>query len=193
MKNLRRNHGPGYATPEDFCNAFQETVGGLYQLALLLTGDHLKAEECFLGGLQDSIEGNGVFKNWAHAWARRAIVKNAIRALEPRAAADFSAAQSSRCAHRSESQSISTELQSARIEVSQLLALDDFERVVFVLSVLERYPDPECALLLGCSDRQIRQARVTGLAIQRGFSRERIDQSALQVSCGELLALVDPE
>jgi hypothetical protein len=30
--------------------------------------------------------------------------------------------------------------------------------------VLERYPDPECALLLGCSDRQIRQARVTGLA-----------------------------
>jgi hypothetical protein len=104
MKNLRRNHGLGYATPEDFCNAFQETVGGL----------------------QDSIEGNGVFKNWAHAWARRAIVKNAIRALEPRAAADFSAAQSSRCAHRSESQSISTELQSARIKVSQLLALDDF-------------------------------------------------------------------
>jgi len=29
--------------------------------------------------------------------------------------------------------------------------------------------------------------------IHRGFSRERIDQSALQVSCGELLSLVDPE
>jgi hypothetical protein len=43
MKNLRRNHGLGYATPEDFCNAFQETVGGLYQLALLLTGDEPKS------------------------------------------------------------------------------------------------------------------------------------------------------
>jgi MFS family permease len=29
--------------------------------------------------------------------------------------------------------------------------------------------------------------------IHRGFSRERIDQSALQVSCGELLSLVDRE
>jgi hypothetical protein len=44
------------------------------------------------------------------------------------------------------------------------------------------------------ADQQARMRRVaTRTGIHRGFSRERIDQSALQVSCGELLSLVDRE
>jgi DNA-directed RNA polymerase specialized sigma24 family protein len=39
-----------------------------------------------------------------------------------------------------------------------LLGLADFERLVFVLCVLERYREHDCALLLGCSASQVREA-----------------------------------
>ena len=44
-----------------------------------------------------------------------------------------------------------------------MLALEPFERFVFVMSVLERYSDKECALLLGCLALDVRQARANGL------------------------------
>lgn len=39
----------------------------------------------------------------------------------------------------------------------------DFERFVFVLCVLERYREHECALLLGCSDSEVREARAQAI------------------------------
>jgi DNA-directed RNA polymerase specialized sigma24 family protein len=162
MTALKHKH-VGYATAEDFCSVFHQHLDDLYQLAFLLTADHERAESCLVRGLEDSIQVNGVFKEWAHAWAKRAIIKNAILAFEPRAASDPSPAQINFCAHRNKSQS-PTRIQGGRIEVNQIFALDDFERFAFVMSVLERYPDQECALLLGCSDRQVRQARVNAIA-----------------------------
>src|SRR5262249_49687374 len=44
-------------------------------------------------------------------------------------------------------------------EVDAVLALADFERFAFVMSVLEHYSEHECSLLLGCSPRQIREAQ----------------------------------
>jgi hypothetical protein len=44
-------------------------------------------------------------------------------------------------------------------EFSRVLALEDFERFVFVMSVLERYSDYECALLLDCLVEDIHEAR----------------------------------
>jgi DNA-directed RNA polymerase specialized sigma24 family protein len=40
-----------------------------------------------------------------------------------------------------------------------VLGLEDFERFVFVMSVLEHYSEHDCALLLGCSAREVREAR----------------------------------
>ena len=48
-------------------------------------------------------------------------------------------------------------------ELYRVLALENFERFVFVISVLERYSDQECALLLGCSIQDIRETRVRAL------------------------------
>ena len=45
-----------------------------------------------------------------------------------------------------------------------MLALEDFERFVFVMAVVERYSEHECALLLGCARRYIEQARTQALA-----------------------------
>jgi len=37
----------------------------LYTLGFLLTADPQTAETCFVRGLEDSVEGNAVFKEWA--------------------------------------------------------------------------------------------------------------------------------
>lgn len=36
--------------------------------------------------------------------------------------------------------------------IASMLELEDFERLVFVMSVLERYSDQDCSVLLGCSE-----------------------------------------
>src|SRR4029077_901384 len=73
-----------YATREDFRRIFSEDTNGLYRLSLLLTRDSVKAEQCFVGGLDDCVSGNSVFREWARSWVKRAIIQNAIRELKPR-------------------------------------------------------------------------------------------------------------
>jgi hypothetical protein len=73
-----------YATAADFKQIFTEDVDSLYLLSLLLTGDHEKAEECFVGSIGESTKGNRVFKEWARSWARRSIIQRAIRLINPR-------------------------------------------------------------------------------------------------------------
>jgi len=142
-----------YATGAEVCSIFTKNLDRLYLLSFLLTGDHEKAEQCFVGGLEDSIEANQVFRKWAHSWAKRTIVQNAIRLLQPGAGrAGLPSAISSQ-----NGQGL------AFGDFDPVLALEDFERFVFVMTVLERYSDHECALLLSCLIRDIREARVRAL------------------------------
>lgn len=162
MKCWERNQGKvgpdQYAAVEDFCSVFMKNMDRLYLLSLLLTGDHEKAEQTFVAGLEDSVEANTVFRHWAHSWAKRAIIQNAIRALQPRPGCTIAPSP------------VSARLQNSQLAklddfpFSRVLALEDFERFIFVMSVLERYSDHECALLLGCSLQEIQNAR--GQALQ---------------------------
>jgi DNA-directed RNA polymerase specialized sigma24 family protein len=77
-----RDKANEYATCEDFRRVFTENLDRLYQLSLLLTGDAEKAEQCFVAGFEESVRSNAPFKNWARSWAKRLIIKNAIRALQ---------------------------------------------------------------------------------------------------------------
>jgi hypothetical protein len=43
-----------------------------------------------------------------------------------------------------------------------ILSLANFDRLVFVMSVLDRYSDHDWAVLVGCSPRQVGEARVRG-------------------------------
>ena len=72
-----------YASCQDFRGIFEEDLHGLYHLAFLLTGDHQKAEGCFVTGLEDCVKESRVFREWARTWAKRVIVKSAIRELHP--------------------------------------------------------------------------------------------------------------
>jgi hypothetical protein len=46
------------------------------------------------------------------------------------------------------------------LAISSVFALEDFERFVFVITVLERYSEHRCALLLSSSIRDVRNARI---------------------------------
>ena len=148
-----------YATREEFFKIFDQDMNGLYQLSFLLTGDHPKGERCFVAGIEDCVKENRVFKEWARAWAKRVIVEKAIRELHPRwSHSNSSAVLPIVFSHNQQSSG-----PIGHFDIDAVLGLADFERFVFVLCVLERYRDHECALLLGCSASEVREARTQAI------------------------------
>jgi len=148
-----------YATREDFLKIFDQDLNGLYQLSFLLTGNHQKGERCFVSGIEDCAKENHVFREWARAWAKRVIVENAIRELNPRRKHSTSSSIPILFSRNRLSRS-----PSGHFDVDSVLGLADFERFVFVLCVLEHYREHECALLLGCSASEVRDARTRAIA-----------------------------
>lgn len=146
-----------YATATDFQQIFTEHVDSLYLLAFLLTGDHEKAEECFVAGIGESTKGSHVFKEWAHSWARRTIIQSAIRVIAPRERSATAILNSFDEAAMNKVPSV------LRSEVRAILELAPFERFVFVMSVLERYSDHDCSILLGCPRRDITTTRARAM------------------------------
>jgi DNA-directed RNA polymerase specialized sigma24 family protein len=156
----------GYATSDDFRELFTEDMTALHLLAYLLTGDQEKAEQCFVTGLEDSVNNNSVFKEWARSWAQRTIVQSAIRMMAPRP---------DHAAWAGVSPDPDAKLQSTPARpaaIATVLALGDFERFVFVLSALERYSDQDCSILLSCSREDVRTARMRALQ-QTSESQQR--------------------
>jgi hypothetical protein len=153
----RKNEPNTFATREDFIRLFHEDMNGLYQLSFLLTGDHEKAETCFVAGIEDCVKQNRVFREWARSWAKRIIVANAIRELKPRPSLPDPPASATVFSHSEPSGG------GGHFDLATVLGLGDFERFVFLMSVLENYSHHECALLLGCSVLEVRQARVHAL------------------------------
>jgi len=148
-----------YATREDFLRVFYEDLSDLYQLSFLLTGNHQKAERCFVSGIEDCAKENRVFREWARAWAKRVIAENAIRELNPRRKDSSSSSTPTVFSRNRQSSS-----PSGHFDVDSVLGLADFERFVFVLCVLEHYREHECSLLLGCSASEVRVARTRAIA-----------------------------
>ena len=143
-----------YATAADFCEIFTEEMHSLYLLAFLLTADNDKAEQCFVNGLGECEEGMSVFMEWARSWARRAILKHAIRMIMPaRRNADSLSFISLKVAATAGRNNL----------FAAIVALRAFERFVFVMSVLERQSDEDCSSLLGCSRRDIIIARTLAI------------------------------
>lgn len=143
-----------YASREDFRRIFDEDSIGLYLLSFLLTGNPEKAQRCFASGFEQCAKGNPVFREWAHSWAKRIIIQNAIEELRPRPRHS----NSPLFATIPDIEQLSCG-PGGHFEIDAVLGLEDFERFVFVISVLEHYSEQDCALLLGCSVQQVREAR----------------------------------
>lgn len=152
----RDTQGAGaYATASDYCRIFQEDMSNLYSLAFLLTADSSKAEECFVSGLERCSEGNQVFKEWARSWARRTIIKGAVRL------ADLHSTSTN--ASSNPATNVAPALPGLRAEMSAILSLPPLERFAFVTSVLEGYTDRDSALLLGCTQPSLVAARTRAI------------------------------
>ena len=149
---------------------FTENMAGMHLLSFLLTANPTKAEECFVGGLGDCVGGSYVFRDWAQSWARRTIIQNAIRMLAPRN--NYSAVT------EAPSDPISCHLgrtPEAGYVIGSILCLKDFERFVFVVSVLEKYTDHDCSILLGCNNARILVSAIS----RRGHLAESSGQRPL--------------
>ena len=164
---IERDSKNEYATNEDFRRLFTEHVNGLYLLSFLLTANHEKAEQCFVTGLDECVTGDPVFREWACTWARRVIVRNAICVIGPH----ISPARTPLVAFHSASEGhpSTTSLQDAPF--AGVLALGNFERFVYVLSVLEKYSDQDCATLLGASRQDVHDGRARAFQLIAASSR----------------------
>jgi hypothetical protein len=132
-------------------------MNSLYLLSFQLTADREKAEQCFVSGLEDAVRGNPVFKEWARSWARRVIIINAVRAINPRPMEENSRSSSAPVSSNGKTHPVE------QVEIAAVLALEPFERFVYVMTVLERYSDHDCSLLLNCARRDVVAARTRAL------------------------------
>jgi hypothetical protein len=169
-----------YASADEFCRIFQQEMSGLYGLALVLTGDEGKAEKCFVAGLEECIAGNAVFREWARSWSKRVVIRHAIRLIAPAPGShggppkvEFQANPSSR----------------ATTALEALALMQPFDRFVFVMAVLEKYSDRDCAALLGCARADVVEAKIRAF---RQVARAREEASAcLESKATSLGAYVD--
>lgn len=113
--------------------------------------NHATAQECYLDSIDYVFSGNPVFKEWARSWCKRSVVKNAIRLVF------------SERVHREGVDIWSAS--SASIAVDSVTRLPNLERFVFVMSVVLRYSDRECSVLLDCRMQGIVNTR--SLALRR--------------------------
>lgn len=139
----------GLATPTNFCAIFTQDKDSLYTLALLLTADHTRAEFCFVAALDDCLSGISAFQEWARSWSRRAVIKNAIRLMAPRPGDGNHTSSNPAAGDDAETESA----------LGSITSLRPFDRFVFVMSVLEKYPDQECVALLKCFPHEVPAAR----------------------------------
>jgi hypothetical protein len=166
MKNPLQEKQPRYASGADFCRIFEEKMSSLYLLSFLLTAEHAKAKQCFVAGLENAVNSPPVFLEWADSWARRSIIQSAIQLLHLRPGEENGSYHI-----------VSDDLRDGTFPAEQeqmmaVLELPAFERVIFVMSVLERYSNQECSLLLGCTRREVTEAQTRalqqlGIGIQR--------------------------
>jgi DNA-directed RNA polymerase specialized sigma24 family protein len=86
-----------------------------------------------------------------------------------------------------------------QVEISALLGLEPFERVVYVMTVLEHHSDHECSLLLGCARRDVPPARTRALEEvgrqvgmqDRQLSNASAQNPGLHDGSGSLIELID--
>ncbi len=145
------NFRADYAKLADFCEVCERDMKRFYLLAFLLTTNHKEAEQCFASTVEKGCEENSVFKGWIESWIKRGLITKAIHIVFS-GSARANEQRNLWCEGVRESQVSSL--------VNAVTSLDDLERFVFVMSILEGYSSRECSLLLKCTTGNIVQLRV---------------------------------
>jgi len=150
-----------YATTDDFQKLFAREMTDLFRLSLQLTADAEKAESCLILAMRECFANSNVSKEWALIWARRTVIRNAIRlVLETE-----NAMPKDICSEAGPDfhlQPSEYRIEALR-ESPAILELPGFDRLAFVICVLERYSILDCALLLKKSPKAVNDARVRAI------------------------------
>jgi hypothetical protein len=80
-KCINGERGIRYATAASFIEVYNAEIHSLFQLSKILTADPEKAEQCFVGALEECLDGVDVFTEAARLRVRRAIIKRAINLI----------------------------------------------------------------------------------------------------------------
>ena len=155
------NFRADYAKHADFCEVFEKDIKRLYLLAFLLNADHKQAEQCFASTVDEAFKEQAVFKEWARSWVNRSLIEKAIEIVSP---------LSNRPSKERDSWRAGLHETPVQNKLNAVTKLAPFERFVFVMSVLERYSDRDCALMLGCNPNRVSQARRKALRRLADFS-----------------------
>jgi hypothetical protein len=148
--HLRIDH----ATHDDFCKVLEKDMKPLYLLAFLLTANHKESEQCFVSTVENGFKEQAVFKEWVLPWVKRGLIKNAIEIVSP---------GSPRNDAKRDLWSAGQYAIQGQYGIDTVTKLATFERFVFVMSILERYSNWDCSMLLGCSINKVAQARMRAL------------------------------
>jgi len=141
-----------YAAAEDFEQFFATQNTDLVRLSLQLTADAEKAERCLIFAMRDCFFRSNVLKDQVETWARRMVMRNAIRLvwgmsndILVKSGSEF-ISQPSYCSPEALRKSVA------------ILTLPDLDRLAYVICVLERYSILDCALLLRKTPRETYEA-----------------------------------
>lgn len=146
-----------YASKEEFASIFECERVGLQRLALSLTANRDAAKRCLILAFPQCVACGSVSQGWVLSWARRMVIRSAISLVmgcRGHLFVNTNDDSDSGLIAFSPDDSLST-----LAEAESILDLPDFDRLVFVISVLEGYSMHDCALLLGRSPRDISEAR----------------------------------
>ena len=146
-----------YARKEEFVGVFECERVGLQRLALLLTANSETAKRCLSRAFRECIASTVVSKEWVVSWTHRMVIRNAISLVMGPASRSFVTTNDD--ADDGFVAFSSDDLLGAIAASESILDLPEFERFVLVICVLERYSIHDCALLLGKSPRDIKEAR----------------------------------
>jgi hypothetical protein len=143
-----------FATFEDFGQLFAKEMTTLFCLAMDLTADADRAETPLILAMRDCFQKNNLAKHRVHTWARRMVIRNAIRLVLGieneilcEAGLDFPLQPS--------------EFPADALRNSVAIRnLPDPDRLAFVICVVERYSILDCALLLRKAPQEVHDAIV---------------------------------
>ena len=159
-----------YATSNDFQKLFASEMVELFRLAFLLTADAEKAEHCVVLTMQECLATGDVRKSWLPLWTRNALIRNGFKIVTGKPVGSLGNMQPHKPfpkIHKSRRSAIDVSDDSLGI-----LQLSDFDRLVYVICILERYPTRDCAALLASSQQEVRDAQKRALGQAAAFERE---------------------
>jgi DNA-directed RNA polymerase specialized sigma24 family protein len=135
----------------------------LYRLAYLLTGDEAVSLDVTLNAIEDS--DSSFFSQWMLAWSRRVVIAKALVAVRVELAASAKRTAPTRPDKRRLAPAgwrLSQNANAADLDRA-LLAIDLFPRCALLLSVFERVPLADAAILLDSTPALVESARNIGL------------------------------